>query len=321
MAAKALNSCDLPVENCELDLPPLQEVADVLAAGLKKNFAEVDVQVVECPDLTDWGLAASGLNGGTRLLDIGGVPYLMPTVTREKLYEMRDYPELTGIKEGLVLGAGAGPWPFLNRNCEMMPNLYVNQDKSVKQETRITRTHDTDGSYETIQLPQQESRNALLGNVFLCHGKPGPVLKVHCQKRTGPANFVTCMREILGSHYGTEKTVGMGGVFKLLQGKVKIHVMPDFSPCPITTDEQVNEWLKFYEMDSPFTVLSTFISRDPGLDLRVEHSHGWGEKNSQGGHYHYDTTPDEAEYLGYFNLAEFVYRVDKPVVTHMVGRD
>ena len=41
----ALNSCDLPVENCELDLPPLQEVADVLAAGLKKNFAEVDVQV------------------------------------------------------------------------------------------------------------------------------------------------------------------------------------------------------------------------------------------------------------------------------------
>ena len=33
------------MENCELDLPPLQEVADVLAAGLKKNFAEVDVQV------------------------------------------------------------------------------------------------------------------------------------------------------------------------------------------------------------------------------------------------------------------------------------
>ena len=60
--------------------------------------------------------------------------------------------------------------------------------------------------------------------------------------------------------------------------------------------------------------------RDPGLDLRVEHGHGWGE-NSQGGHYHYDTTPDEVEYLGYYNLAEFCYRVDKPEDTHQLGRD
>ena len=72
--------------------------------------------------------------------------------------------------------------------------------------------------------------------------------------------------------------------------------------------------------------------RDPGLDLRVEHSHGWGENSQvgflplssikqkcliskgeeidfiwfwlQGGHYHYDTTPDDVEYLGYYNTAE-----------------
>jgi hypothetical protein len=51
------------------------------------------------------------------------------------------------------------------------------------------------------------------------------------------------------------------------------------------------------------------ISRDPGLDLRVEHSHGWGDPEvSSGGHYHYDTTPEEVEYLGYYNLAEFIYR-------------
>ena len=72
----------------------------------------------------------------SRLLDVGGVPYLMPTVTREKLYDMKDYPELTSDKadtEGLVIGAGAGPWPFINRNAEMMPNLYVNKDKCILQ--------------------------------------------------------------------------------------------------------------------------------------------------------------------------------------------
>ena len=141
----------------------------------------------------------------TRLLDVGGVPYLMPTVTRDKLYDMKDYPELTSDKadtSGLVIGAGAGPWPFINRNAEMMPNLYVKKDKSILQagvrhfdscivlhhlvqETRITRTHDEDGSYSTIKLPETETRNALLGNLFISDGEPGPVLKIDCRERIG----------------------------------------------------------------------------------------------------------------------------------------
>ena len=58
--------------------------------------------------------------------------------------------------------------------------------------------------------------------------------------------------------------------------------MPDFSPCPINNDQEVNNWLKFYSMSAPLTVLSVFISSDPGLDLRVEHSHGWGEDGGAG---------------------------------------
>ena len=58
-----------------------------------------------------------------------------------------------------------------------------------------------------------------------------------------------------------------------------------------------------------------------GLDLRVEHTHGLNETAGQGGHYHYDTTPQEVVYHGYFNIAESCYRVDRPKVTHMIGRD
>ena len=47
--------------------------------------------------------------------------------------------------------------------------------------------------------------------------------------------------------------------------------------------QEVNQWLKFYTVSAPLTVLSVFVSRDPGLDLRVEHSHGWGEDGAQGG--------------------------------------
>jgi len=60
--------------------------------------------------------------------------------------------------------------------------------------------------------------------------------------------------------------------------------------------------------------MATFISRDPGLDLRIEHTHGYSVTNGTGGHYHHDVTPDDIEYLGYFSPAEKIYRIDKPRV-------
>lgn len=57
-----------------------------------------------------------------------------------------------------------------------------------------------------------------------------------------------------------------------------------------------------------------------GLDMRIEHFHCFSE-HGDGGHYHYDVTPDEVEYRGYFTLPEYVYRIDKPKVTHLIGRD
>ena len=55
-------------------------------------------------------------------------------------------------------------------------------------ETRITRTHDEDGSYSTLKLPPSETRNAVLGNVFISDGKPGKVLRIKASKRIGRSN-------------------------------------------------------------------------------------------------------------------------------------
>jgi len=55
----------------------------------------------------------------------------------------------------------------------------------------------------------------------------------------------------------------MGGVFVICQGKVKQHVMPDFSKTPIATDEKLNQWLRFYNMSAPLTAVGTFVSKDP----------------------------------------------------------
>ena len=91
----------------------------------------------------------------------------------------------------------------------------------------------------------------------------------------------------------------------------------------------MSNWLKFYYCDPPLTCLSTFVSHDPvscvelsahchaassytqGLDLRVEHTHCFSD-HGQGGHYHFDSTPDDVLYEGYFVVAEQLYRIDKP---------
>ena len=68
--------------------------------------------------------------------------------------------------------------------------------------------------------------------------------------------------------------------------------------------------------------LSVYLYASPfqGLDLRVEHTHCFSS-HGDGGHYHYDVTPKDVEYFGYFVPVEKIYRVDAPVVTHNIGRD
>lgn len=40
-------------------------------------------------------------------------------------------------------------------------------------------------------------------------------------------------------------------------------LQPDFSKEPLTSDDDVSKWLKFYDMSSPLTCLSEFVSHDP----------------------------------------------------------
>ena len=132
-----------------------------------------------------------------------------------------------------------------------------------------------------------------MANLFASEGKPGKVIRIRAKKRIVDENFVTALRNILKKEYG-DRTVSVGGVFLIKSGSAKLHVMPDFSETPLNTNEDVNNWLNFYNMDSPLICLSVFHSNDPGMDLRIEHTHCFSDHN-QGGHYHHDTTPDTVE--------------------------
>ncbi|XP_046964856.1 ester hydrolase C11orf54 homolog isoform X1 [Vanessa cardui] len=298
--------------------PPLEEIVEVLSRSLPSTFEYVSVTAEETPDLTQppYNLVAPGLTGDAKLVELGGPPYLVPLVRRDKLYDLAALLRHLRRDPALLVGAGAGPWPHAGTNCEGIINLKL-EGGAVRQGTRIVSVQGE--SYRQEQLPDSETRTALLGNYLLSEGKPGKVIKVVAKKRIGESNFITAIREALKNHYG-DKVVGLGGAFVLRAGAVRHHVMPDFSASALRSDADVERWLHFYTMRAPITHVGTLVSGDLGLDLRVQHFHGFS-LHGDGGHYHYDTTPELVHYEGYFALARSVVRVDAPADTHHIGRD
>ncbi|XP_028168455.1 ester hydrolase C11orf54 homolog isoform X1 [Ostrinia furnacalis] len=321
----SLDYSQLPITEKPLFTPPVEEVVDVLSRGLKSNFATVEVSAAPCPDLTQppFFLTSPGLTGNEKLVEIGGPPYLVPRVQRDKLYDLAALLRHLRRDPALLAGAGAGPWPHIDVNCEGIINLSV-RNGTVEQGTRIVSVEPVgapkgQSGYLQRRLPASETRTALLGNYLLSDGLPGQVIKVVAKKRIGEANFITSIRETLKKHYG-DKVVGLGGTFVLRAGKVKHHVMPDFSRAALCSDADVDAWLHYFDMRAPIVHVGTLVTGDLGLDLRVQHFHGFSE-HGDGGHYHYDVTPDAAHYEAYFVLARAVVRVDPPADTHSMGRD
>jgi len=101
----------------------------------------------------------------------------------------------------------------------------------------------------------------LLGNLFFSEGKSSSkVLKVTTKTRTGTeGSIVTCMRKGLAEAFSVP--VGMGGTFLQAAGTVKYHVMPEFSACPLDSDDKVNAWLRYFNFEAPFVNMATFISK------------------------------------------------------------
>ena len=216
--------------------PNLEEFVGVLQKGLKDNFADVQVSVVDCPDLTKepFTFPVKGICGKTRIVGVGGVPYLLPLVNKKKVYDLNKIAKEIKLPGAFILGAGAGPFQTLGFNSEFMPVVQTESEhKPPVNGSYFACSNPKDGGclLEKYSEKYHDFRCALLADLFASEGQPGKVIEVKAKRRTGKLNFITCMRQTLEKHYG-DKPVGMGGTFIIQKGKVKTHVMPpDFLPA------------------------------------------------------------------------------------------
>uniref|UniRef100_A0A8B9M5A3 Chromosome 11 open reading frame 54 n=1 Tax=Accipiter nisus TaxID=211598 RepID=A0A8B9M5A3_9AVES len=252
---------------CALNLPMLFYTV-LLLKGLKENFADAQVSVVDCPDLTQepFNFPAKGICGKPRIADVGGVPYLIPVVQKEKVYDLNAVAKDIELPGAFILGAGAASSKILGVNAELIPIVQTKSEKKpAVNGSYIAQINPADKGclLEKYSSKYTDCEFGLLANLYASEGQPGKVIEVKANGRTGELNFVSCLRQILEKHYG-EKPVGMGGTFIIQKGKAKIHIMPpEFSACPLNTDEDVNNWLKFFEMKAPLICQPVIVSRDP----------------------------------------------------------
>uniref|UniRef100_A0A914C3J3 DUF1907 domain-containing protein n=1 Tax=Acrobeloides nanus TaxID=290746 RepID=A0A914C3J3_9BILA len=290
-------------------VPKLNELKKILERELKKNFQDVTIEIVPCPNLKEapFNMTGAGIGDHLRIAEIGGLGNLYPEIEKEKFYDLKQICTECELPKAFIFGPGAGPWHVVGKNSECVADANFTEEPP-KVNMHIMKLDDENfPEAQNIDIPNM----CLMANLAVSDGAPKKdILKIEAKIRTNESNFPETIRRALAEHYPGQ-LVSMCGVFILKKGTAKFHIMQDFPHRPWNSREEKNtDFLKFFEMNAPIVCTTVFHSYDPGLSLRLEHTHCFSE-HGDGGHYHHDTTPDIVEYEGYFLPADQLYRIDQ----------
>ncbi|KAA3674289.1 uncharacterized protein DEA37_0001659 [Paragonimus westermani] len=112
-----------------------------------------------------------GLRGSETLCDIGSFDYLLPTPNKDKRYDLLDAFHLVDAGHGSIIGAAAGPHFLSGVNSELVVNLSCKNGL-------VDSNGSYCGSYDSkhhlpVSTLSTSSQFAMVGQFFLCEGKPG----------------------------------------------------------------------------------------------------------------------------------------------------
>ena len=310
----------LRFESNKFEIPPLQKIADALNIGLKENYKDVNVKVVDCPNLKNWGCPAEGISGNEKIIDVGGEPYMHDPKFIGTEFDYEEISKKIGSEKSYALGAGSSAMSCMDGHCGELTineNLITSESKSLV--ARVGKNK------ECIVEKYLERKHGGLSNIYFSDGRAGKVIQLKIKVRIGKQGSLSqSMRSALIKHMPIKnnKHVALGGVFRVLKGKIKSHVQPDYKDIKVEYYDPkqmkcIKDFLQFYQPVGSelqcYTVLWTGDPSGGNLNLREsgEHTHFHSyNHNKDAGHYHFDVTPNEIEYEGYFNMPKEVYRVN-----------
>ena len=297
----------------------LDEICKALQLGLSNNYKDVNVSVIDCPNLRNWNCPAEGISGNQKIIDVGGEPYMHDPKFLGTEFNYEEISKKIGSEKSYALGAGSGAMSCLDGHCGELvinENLITNESKSII--ARVSKDK------KCIIEKYTARKHGGLGNIYYTDGKKGKVIKLNIKRRKGKqGSLPQAIRTALIENLTTENIhLALAGVFRILSGKIRSHVQPDYEDIKHEYYDPklmkcVNDFLQFYEPVGPelqcYSVLWTGDPTGGNLNLREsgEHTHFHSYNHDKdAGHYHFDVTPEEIEYEGYFNIASEVHRVN-----------
>ncbi|MBD1172968.1 DUF1907 domain-containing protein [Pelagibacterales bacterium SAG-MED03] len=310
----------LKIEKSKFKEFSLDKISKALQKGLTNNYKAVEVTVVECPNLRDWDCPSEGISGNQKIIDVGGEPYMHDPKFIGTEFDYEEISKMIGSEKSYALGAGSGAMSCLDGHCGELvinENLITSESKSII--ARVGKNK------ECITEKYSARKHGGLGNVFYTDGARGEVIKIKIKGRTGEqGSLPQAIRKALSDNLQIKEKehIALAGVFRILNGKIKSHVQPDYADIKHEYYDPkqmkcVKDFLEFYEPVGPelqgYSVLWTGDPTGGELNLREsgEHTHFHSyTKENVAGHYHFDVTPEEIEYEGYFNTASEVHRVN-----------
>ena len=310
----------LKIEKADFKEISLDKISEALQSGLIKNYHQVEVSVQDCPNLKEWGCPAEGISGNERIIDVGGEPYMHDPKHLGAEFDYEEISKKIGSEKSYALGAGSGAMSCLGGHCGELvinENLITSESKSIIARVGTNK--------ECIAEKYTARKHGGLGNVYYTDGIKGKVIKIKIKGRSGDqGSLPQAMKKALTDNLPIKDNehIALAGIFRILKGQIKSHVQPDYADIKHEYYDAkqmkcVKDFLQFYEPVGPelqgYSVLWTGDPTGGNLDLREsgEHTHFHSyTKENVAGHYHFDVTPNDIEYEGYFNIAKEVHRVN-----------
>ena len=112
----------------------LDKICEALQTGLSKNYKEVNVSVIDCPNLRNWDCPAEGISGNQKIIDVGGEPYMHDPKFLGAEFDYEEISKQIDSEKSYALGAGSGAMSCLNGHCGELiinENLITDESKSI----------------------------------------------------------------------------------------------------------------------------------------------------------------------------------------------
>ena len=107
----------LNIEKSNFTKYSLEKISKALQVGLSNNFKVVEVSIVDCPNLRNWGCPSEGISGNQKIIDVGGEPYMHDPKFIGAEFDYEEISKIIGSEKSYALGAGSGAMSCLEGHC------------------------------------------------------------------------------------------------------------------------------------------------------------------------------------------------------------